>query len=94
MSRDYDGAGDGKTHFFCAACDSVLPYKIDKGAIILIPCKCAAQREIKVEHNTQQLKSKISEFRESLKWYRDNVDRVAACGFINKLDEIQKLSAV
>ena len=42
----------------------------------------------------QQLKAKISEFRESLEWYRDNENRNYANGFLNKLDEIQKLSAV
>ena len=45
-------------------------------------------------NNTQQLKAKISEFRESLEWYRDNENRGYANGFLNKLDEIQKLSAV
>ena len=46
--------------------------------------------------NKQQLQSRISEFRESLEWYRKNVDNeiLYANGFINKLDEIEKLTNI
>ena len=55
---------------------------------------CASEQAESQTTDTQQLKAKISEFRESLEWYRDNVDREYANGFLNKLNEIQKLSAV
>jgi len=37
------------------------------------------------------LKKEIQEFRKSLEWYRDNIDRSYANGFLNHLDRIQKL---
>ena len=77
-------------------CDSCFHKKVCQESPVYGSVMEDCPSYIKVENsdNTQQLKAKISEFRESLEWYRDNVDRGYANGFLNKLDEIQKLSAV